>query len=33
MTSAKAAMCALVRRCLALHEESQSHDQELDRLV
>ena len=33
MASAKAAMRALARRWLALHEEIQGHDQELERLV
>ena len=31
--SAKAAMRAITRRCLALHEEINAHDQELERLV
>ena len=33
IASAKTAMRAIARRWLALHEEIQSHDQELDRLV
>lgn len=33
MASAKSAMRATARRCLALHEEIEAHDQELERLA